>query len=70
MYTMDLRFVNIEELKNIDLDQVDLTVQPPESEPQRQYYFMAKVRAHVKALSAKIGRPLFYHTETFGCPTV
>lgn len=67
MYTMDLRFVNIEELKNIDLDQVDITVQPPEVEPQRQYYFMAKARAHVKALSAKLGRPLFYHTETFGC---
>lgn len=67
MYTMDLRFVNIEELKNIDLDQVDITAQPPEVEPQRQYYFMAKARAHVKALSAKLGRPLFYHTETFGC---
>ncbi|MDY3224238.1 MAG: tRNA (N6-isopentenyl adenosine(37)-C2)-methylthiotransferase MiaB, partial [Lachnospiraceae bacterium] len=33
----------------------------------RQYYFMAKARKYVKAMSEKLGRPLFSVVKTFGC---
>lgn len=54
----------------IDLDKIDLTLPPPEHEPERQYYFMAKCREYVRAESARLGRPLFFSAHTFGCPMV
>ncbi|MDE6890509.1 MAG: tRNA (N6-isopentenyl adenosine(37)-C2)-methylthiotransferase MiaB, partial [Lachnospiraceae bacterium] len=44
-----------------------LTQAPPEDEPARQYYFIAKCRRYVKAESERLGRPLFSVTVTFGC---
>jgi tRNA-2-methylthio-N6-dimethylallyladenosine synthase len=64
---IDLRSIAAEELKNIDLDLVDLDVAAPVDEPQRQYYFMAKCSKYVKAASAKLGRPMTFFTQTFGC---
>ncbi len=52
---------------NIDIDQLDLTAEPPTNEPERQYYFMAKVRQYVKQKSAALGRSLSFFTQTFGC---
>lgn len=52
---------------NIDLDKIDISGPPPTTEPDRQYYFMAKCRQIVKKKSAELGRPLFCHTKTFGC---
>lgn len=55
---------------NINLDDIDTSGEPPLEEPQRQYYFMAKCREWVRAESKRLGRPLFYVTRTFGCPSV
>lgn len=40
---------------------------PPENEPERQYYFMAKLKAHVAAVKERLDRPLYACTKTFGC---
>lgn len=55
---------------NIDLDSIDITKDAPMQEPERQYYFMAKARAYVKAKSEELGRPLTAVVNTFGCPMV
>lgn len=39
----------------------------PNYEVARQYYFINKCREYVKAMSEKLGRPLFFVTKTFGC---
>lgn len=54
-------------LEQIDLDGIDLTQQAPIEEPQRQYYYMAKAKAYVKAESERLGRPLSATVNTFGC---
>lgn len=53
--------------KTLDLDSIDLSLEAPLEEPARQYYFMAKARKYVKAMSEKLGRPLFSAVVTFGC---
>lgn len=68
--SIDLRDVSAEEVSGIDLDLVNLEVPAPEHEPQRQFYFMAKCRRYVKAMSEKAGRPMTFFTQTFGCPIV
>lgn len=50
------------------INTVDLEAAPPTEEPERQYYYIAKARKYVKALSEKLGRPLFAHVTTFGWP--
>lgn len=45
----------------------DLTKQPPEQEPQRQYYFLKKLREIVKKTSKELGRPLYACTVNMGC---
>ncbi|MDO4297467.1 MAG: tRNA (N6-isopentenyl adenosine(37)-C2)-methylthiotransferase MiaB [Lachnospiraceae bacterium] len=52
---------------NIDLDSIDLSVAAPMQEPERQHYFIAKLRQIVREKSQELGRPLFCCTETFGC---
>lgn len=44
--------------------------QIPETEPERQYYFMDIAKAYVGQLAAKKGSPLTFHVTTFGCPMV
>ena len=39
----------------------------PETEPERQYYFMGRLKNLVSARSLEKGRPLTFHVETFGC---
>ncbi|MCM1100530.1 MAG: tRNA (N6-isopentenyl adenosine(37)-C2)-methylthiotransferase MiaB [Clostridium sp.] len=51
----------------IDLDKIDLNLQPPAEEPARQYYYMAKCRERVKAFERKTGRRPTACTRTFGC---
>ena len=53
--------------KTLDLDSIDLSLEAPLEEPARQYYFMAKARKYVKAMSEKLDRPLFSVVKTFGC---
>ncbi|MBQ5919249.1 MAG: hypothetical protein IIW92_11870 [Lachnospiraceae bacterium] len=39
----------------------------PENEPERQYYFMAKLKEYVSAKKKELGRDLYACTKTFGC---
>ena len=53
--------------ENIDFDNIDLTQNPPQDEPDRQYYYIAKARQYVQEKSRKKGRPLTFCVNTFGC---
>ena len=39
----------------------------PENEPERQYYFMAKLKEYISAKKKELGRDLYACTKTFGC---
>lgn len=64
---IDLKNIAAKELKHVDLDRVNVNCSPPDFEPQRQYYFMAKCRQIVKSESERLGRPLYACSVTFGC---
>ena len=49
------------------LAQADLSKQAPIKEPERQYYFMAKVKQELSLLEEKLGRKPTCHVTTFGC---
>lgn len=51
----------------INLDSIDLCKEPPEKEPERQYYFMAKCREWVCGFEEKNGRRPCANIKTFGC---
>ena len=53
--------------ENIDFDNIDLTQNPPQEEPDRQYYYIEKARQYVQEKSRKKGRPLPFCVNTFGC---
>lgn len=53
--------------ENIDFDNIDLTQNPPQEEPERQYYYIAKARQYVQEKSQKKGCPLTFCVNTFGC---
>lgn len=53
--------------ENIDFDNIDLTQNPPQEEPDRQYYYIAKARQYVQEKSRKKGQPLTFCVNTFGC---
>ena len=42
--------------QEIDLDRIDINVEPPMEEPDRQYYFMAKCREWVRTFEQENGR--------------
>ncbi|MCC8065838.1 MAG: tRNA (N6-isopentenyl adenosine(37)-C2)-methylthiotransferase MiaB [Clostridiales bacterium] len=46
---------------------IDTMASPPTSEPQRQYYFIAKCRELVRKKTEELGRPLTGNVVTFGC---
>ncbi len=64
---IDLENITTEELKHIDLDRVNVHCSPPDFEPQRQYYFMAKCRQIVKEENERLDRSLTCSVITFGC---
>jgi len=49
------------------LDQVDLRLPPPEREPDRQYYFIRRLREWAEEKREELGRPLTANITTFGC---
>ena len=51
----------------IDFDNINIETLPPVSEPERQYYFMAKARYYVKKQAEELGRDLTFCVTTFGC---
>lgn len=50
-----------------DLNKIDLTAPMPEDETQRQYYFMARAKKLVAEKAERLGRPLTFCVNTFGC---
>ena len=53
------------ELMNVD--NIDLAQPAPQEEPQRQFYFICKVRSYVRELTEKLGRRPTCCVTTFGC---
>ena len=51
----------------MNLDNIDLTQPAPQEEPQRQFYFICKVRSYVRELTEKLGRRSTCCVTTFGC---
>ena len=49
------------------IDSIDINSPEPTQEPERQYYFMAKMKEIVRQKSKRLGRPLFAALHTFGC---
>lgn len=54
-------------MNKINLDNIDLTGNPPLDQNERQYYYMAKVKNIVKEKSKELGRDLLFFIQTFGC---
>lgn len=54
-------------MKKIDLDSIDLSLEAPLTEPDRQYYFMAKAKGQVNRLEKELGRRPTCCVTTFGC---
>lgn len=50
-----------------DLTEINLSLDAPEKEPQRQYYYMAKLKELVSALSQEKGHPLLVYNLVVGC---
>ena len=48
-------------------DSIDLAALPPETEPARQRYFIARLRHWTKKRREALGRPLTCFVTTFGC---
>lgn len=51
----------------IDFSNIDITGEAPITEPQRQYYFMAKAKKYVEEKAKEVGHPLTFCVTTFGC---
>lgn len=49
------------------INQSELISAAPQTEPERQYFFMEKLKAVIADKAVKAGRPLTYHIQTFGC---
>lgn len=55
--------------QNLDtiLDTIDINAEAPLQEPMRQYYYIKKARAYVKAEKERLGRDPVAVITTFGC---
>ena len=51
----------------MNLDNIDFAQPAPQEEPQRQFYFICKVRSYVRELTEKLGRRPTCCVTTFGC---
>lgn len=49
------------------INEMDLSLEAPFAEPERQYYFIKKARSYVNRISEALGRPLTFCVTTFGC---
>lgn len=54
-------------LKNIELEKFYRMEEPPKTEPDRQYYFIAKAKQLTKQLEEQLGKKPTYCVTTFGC---
>ncbi len=53
--------------KKLDLEALTLLKQAPEQEPERQYFFMEELKKWYQAQTERLGRPLTFSVQTFGC---
>ncbi|MDE7007504.1 MAG: tRNA (N6-isopentenyl adenosine(37)-C2)-methylthiotransferase MiaB, partial [Lachnospiraceae bacterium] len=51
----------------INFEKIDLSLEPPVKEPERQYYFIAKLRQYVESEKKRLHRPITSAVITFGC---
>ena len=51
----------------LDFSNININEEAPMSEPQRQYYYMAKARKYVSEKAGELGHPLTFCVTTFGC---
>ena len=51
----------------IDLEQISTNGPAPETEPERQYYFIKKCKEYVEQKNKELGRSLTCCVQTFGC---
>lgn len=63
---MEIKKDNKNMLTNEILD-IDLSQEPPQKEPERQYYYMALAKEKISEISKRLGRPLTFNVTTFGC---
>ncbi len=49
------------------MNQIDTLLQAPQTEPERQYYYISLLQAITRQKEAEEGRKLTYHIQTFGC---
>lgn len=49
------------------IERIDLTLPPPETEPERQYYFIRLLQGWAETRKKELGRPLYANITTFGC---
>ena len=49
------------------IENMDLTLEAPVNEPERQYYYIKKARTYVEKVVEEIGRHLTFCVTTFGC---
>jgi len=54
-------------MSEMSLDKIDFVQSPPDIEPDRQYYFIAKCRQHIRQFSEKYGRLPGACVVNFGC---
>ena len=54
-------------MTSVDYETIDLSGLPPETEPARQQYFIARCRQWVTEKSEELGRPMTCFISTFGC---
>ena len=52
---------------DINFDGIDLTKEPPVNEPERQYYFIKKLKEWASEKKEELHRPLYANVTTFGC---
>ena len=57
----------IDERMKAQMDPIDITLPPPEREPERQFYFMKKCQEIIRDKEKELGRPLTADVVTFGC---
>ncbi|MCD7835984.1 MAG: tRNA (N6-isopentenyl adenosine(37)-C2)-methylthiotransferase MiaB [Lachnospiraceae bacterium] len=53
--------------REIDLKNINLNLEPPEEETERQYYFIKKASGYVAELADRLGRRPTCCVTTFGC---
>lgn len=47
--------------------EISLSSNSPETEPERQYYYIEKAKEYIEKKSKELGRPMTFCVTTFGC---